>query len=100
MTKLILRSKYENTKSIIQIGQSYTKAFKTTLGTLQGDITSPIIFNLVFNTLSKEFETLDNQIKFMDINEYRNQASYADDIVGIAGTEKTLQTLYQKEENI
>jgi hypothetical protein len=85
-----MREKYKNTSTTVNLGNTYSNSFKTKKGTLQGDTTSPIAFNILFDKLNEKLEKLGEKIKLTHNSEGINHSSYADDIVGIGVTQEAI----------
>jgi len=91
-----LKTLYKDQQAAVRVGSEVTNWFKIGTGVRQGCLISPLSFNCyseyVMNESVNEFIWIGVTIS----NRTKNNLRYADDIVLIATSEETLQTLIDK----
>jgi hypothetical protein len=87
----ILYSWYENSEALVKYDGSYSEPFPLKIGTRQGGLTSPYLFNLVYKDLIAQLSDLPGGIR---IKKYSyNVMCYADDLLLMSLTTTGLQNL-------
>ena len=71
---------YSNTTCIIKFHNGLGPIFPSTCGVKQGDVLSPLLFNIFINDLTKELECPESKAVRIG-NEEVNILLYADDII-------------------
>ena len=83
-------SMYQDPSCRIKFKNGLSKSFTSRCGVKQGDVLSPILFNLYINDLVKNLnETQTDPVVMGDIS--INSLLYADDIILLSSTESGLQ---------
>ena len=86
----IIHSMYKYTKCRIQLPSGIIEAFSSTCGVKQGDVLSPILFNICINDLVKSLDiSAGDPIVVNGL--LINSLLYADDTILLSGPEKGLQ---------
>ncbi len=81
---------YDNATSKLKFQNGLTEEFESKCGVKQGDVLSPLLFNLYINDLVKELNL--NDVDPITIGETSiNSLLFADDIVLLSNSEKGLQ---------
>ena len=87
----LIKACYNNSKCCVKIGKNKTNFFEILSGLRQGDMLSPILFNLV---IEKAIQTASQIAQGANIgNNTINMLAYADDVVALAETEEGLEEL-------
>ena len=92
----ILRSMYSNLKACLRVGNKITEAFTCNIVTRQGDITSPIIFNLFIQNLSTFLSENYPGVFISNVISPIQCILYADNIAHCADTVRNLQIQINK----
>ena len=90
-----IKNMYANDLSCIKVGNKVTGSFQNSLGVKQGDILSPLLFNIFLADFSKIFEDSSNLVK---INEKDSLSCiiWADDLLLLSQTEEGLNMMLDK----
>ena len=86
----IIRDMYQKTTSCVKLGNKLSSTFPVMRGVRQGDILSPLLFNLYVNDMTQIFQQKDADAPFLD----RLSVAcllYADDLVLVSRTAEGLQ---------
>ena len=86
----IIKSMYCEVKCTVKTQEGFTSFFKSSIGVKQGEVLSPMLFNLYINDILDTFTDGCDPIKICDRK--LNALLYADDLVLISRSEKGLQT--------
>ena len=86
----VIFSMYQNTNCRIKFQNGITHAFPSTCGVKQGDVLSPILFNLYINGLIQDLnQKITDPVVVEDVT--LSALLYADDIILLSETEEGLQ---------
>ena len=87
----VLKAMYTNLQACVKLHNHLTNWFGSYIGVRQGDTLSPTLFNVFVNDLANEIKELDCGVKLK--NKTISILLYADDIVLISESEKSLQEM-------
>ena len=85
----IIYSMYQDTKCRIKFSNGVSNEFSSTCGVKQGDVLSPLLFNLFIDGLVKKLKI--SKCDPVVIKSSVNSLLYADDIILLSSTDKGLQ---------
>ena len=86
----LLKKMYSMNKSLVKINRTFTTEFPIASGVRQGDILSPLLFNIFINDIIGEFQGSLSQAPKL-INQEVGGLLYADDLVILSTTQEGLQ---------
>ena len=93
----VIKSLYQDMRSMVRLNGMLTEPFHVTLGVRQGDNISPTLFSIYINDLLYEINLLNKGVYYG--NTMVSVLAYADDLVFVTENAKSLQkmldTLYQ-----
>ena len=75
----LIKSMFEGSKSCVRVGQEYTDWFEITTGVRQGDVLSPLLFNIVIDYTMGKLQQVEGGLQWTTANILKGLA-YADDI--------------------
>jgi hypothetical protein len=87
----VIKSMYTSVKTRVKVTDGFTELFDSHIGLKQGDVLSPLLFNLYINELSKQLQSKFNADTPTLNDKYVNHLLYADDLVLISTTPQGLQ---------
>ncbi len=99
LTYTIIKDMYTRSKGnlCVKIGNELTNSFKSEVGLYQGDVLSPLLFNLYINDLTKYLDKSCDPVELN--NSPLSCLMYADDIVLLSKSENGLQRAIDKLNN-
>ena len=90
----VIKSMYRNVETSVKIGNKRTEMFTTNIGVRQGDVMSPLLFNLFINDIPSVTE-VDGEMPEL-AGEIVNCLMYADDLVLLSTSPQKLQEQLDK----
>ena len=90
-----LKNMYANNTSVIKVNGVVSEEFLIKSGVRQGDVLSPLLFNIFINDIVSEFQSDSSSPPTM-LNQSVGSLLYADDLVILSTTAEGLQTSLYK----
>ena len=87
----VIKSMYENSVASITMNGKVSESFKTLVGVQQGDILSPLLFNIFINDLPGEIESVTNENELKLSNTSISSLLFADDLSILSLSKEDLQ---------
>ena len=88
----IIKDMYEGSKCSVRVGQEHTDWFSVATGVRQGDVLSPLLFNLVLDFIMRKLDTSEGGLTWVG-SEKLKDLDYADDICLLAENFEEMQQL-------
>ena len=88
----IIRSMYDGSESCVQVGQERTEWFAVNTGVRQGDVLSPLLFNILLDFIMRKIDVIDCGIEWTGGKRLRD-LDYADDICLLARDIEEMQVM-------
>ena len=95
----IIKDMYISSKATlaVKIGNQLSQSFTSNIGVYQGDVLSPILFNMYVDDITRSFDETCDPVRLDDAG--LSCLLYADDLVLLSTTETGLQNAVQKLSN-
>lgn len=87
----VLTDTYRRAKAQVRVEHSFSRQYALGRGTRQGDVPSPILFNVFINDLTKHLKSLGLGINTPGFDQLITALLFADDAVGLADSASQLQ---------
>ena len=93
----ILQEIYSQNQIFIKVSEGLCQPFSTTVGVLQGEVNSPLLFNIFVNKISEVFDQSCDPVTINDSDQ--NCLLWADDLFVVSQTATGLQNCINKVNN-
>ena len=88
----IIQSMYDGSESCVRVGQDHTDWFSVATGVRQGDVLSPLLFNILLDFILRKNDTIECGIEWTGGKRLRD-LDYADDICLLASDIEEMQMM-------
>ena len=88
----IIKSMYHGSESCVRVGQEHTDWFTVATGVRQGDVLSPLLFNILLDFIMRKIDTMECGIEWAGGKRLRD-LDYADDICLLASDVEEMQRM-------
>ena len=75
----LIKAVFEGSESCVRVGQEHTHFFEITTGVRQGDVLSPLLFNIVIDYIMGKLQQVEGGVQWTASN-FLKALAYADDI--------------------
>ena len=88
----LIQSMYDGSESCVRVGNDHTEWFTVATGVRQGDVLSPLLFNILLDFVLREIDGIECGIEWNGTKKLRD-LDYADDICLLANDIDEMQTM-------